>query len=76
MRRDGPDHRAFTRRGAQQWTVSRLHQEGVMAKDPVCRMNVDEKEAITSTHGGKTYYFCSANCQSAFDKDSGKYAKS
>jgi YHS domain-containing protein len=47
-----------------------------MAKDPVCGMTVDEKKAITSTHGGKTYYCCCANCKAAFDKDPGRFAKS
>ena len=33
-----------------------------MAKDPVCGMNVNEKQATTAAHGGKTYYFCSRCC--------------
>jgi YHS domain-containing protein len=45
-----------------------------MAKDPVCGMEVDEKKAAaTSTHEGKTYYFCAKGCKNAFDKEPEKY---
>ena len=45
-----------------------------MAKDPVCGMNVDEKTAAaTATHGGKTYYFCSAGCKEKFIKNPQQY---
>ena len=45
-----------------------------MAKDPVCKMEVDEKKAVaTSTHEGKTYYFCAQWCKNAFDKEPEKY---
>lgn len=47
-----------------------------MAKDPVCRMDVDEKSAKYKTeYKGKTYYFCAPGCKKAFEKDPGKYAK-
>ncbi len=47
-----------------------------MAKDPVCNMMVDEKTAkLKSEYQGKTYYFCSASCNSTFDKNPAKYAK-
>ncbi len=39
-----------------------------MAKDPVCRMLVEEKTAFTSTYQGKTYYFCSLDCKEIFEK--------
>jgi len=43
-------------------------------KDPVCGMMVDEKKTkLTSTHGDKTFYFCSASCKTTFDKDSHRY---
>ena len=46
-----------------------------MAKDPVCGMNVDEKKAAGKvSHKGKTYYFCSANCKTQFEKAPEKYA--
>jgi len=48
----------------------------IMAKDPVCGMNVDEKKAAaTAVHGGKTYYFCSAACKATFEKAPAKYVK-
>ncbi len=41
-----------------------------MAIDPVCGMEVDEGSAQwTSEYQGKTYYFCSPGCTSAFDKE-------
>ncbi len=43
-----------------------------MAKviDPVCGMTIDtETTQHTSENGGTTYYFCSAGCKRAFDKD-------
>jgi Cu+-exporting ATPase len=45
-----------------------------MAKDPVCKMKVDEKTAVaTSEYKGKTYYFCAVGCKKAFDADPKKY---
>jgi Cu+-exporting ATPase len=47
-----------------------------MAKDPVCGMEVDEQKAAAKVeHGGKTYYFCSPGCKTAFEKDPEKYAQ-
>jgi YHS domain-containing protein len=38
-----------------------------MAKDPVCRMEVDEKKAAaTYEYKGKTYYFCAVGCKDRF----------
>jgi YHS domain-containing protein len=37
-----------------------------MAKDPVCKMEVDEKKAAKEKYEGRTYYFCSPSCQWAF----------
>jgi P-type Cu+ transporter len=45
-----------------------------MAKDPVCNMDVDEKNAAdTSVYKGKTYYFCAKGCKEKFDKDPEKF---
>ena len=45
-----------------------------MQKDPVCGMMVDEKKTkLSSTHEGKSFYFCSAACKTGFDKDPKKY---
>ena len=45
-----------------------------MAKDPVCGMEVDEKEAAgKSEYKGVTYYFCSPGCKTGFDENPEKY---
>ena len=39
-----------------------------MAIDPVCGMEVDEQSASgKSERDGKTYYFCSQECQEEFE---------
>ena len=44
------------------------------ATDPVCGMTVDPATASEHTqHGGATYYFCSAGCREAFEKDPARY---
>jgi YHS domain-containing protein len=35
-------------------------------KDPTCGMEVDEATALQSVRDGKTYYFCSDQCQQTF----------
>jgi hypothetical protein len=43
-----------------------------MAKDPVCGMDVDEKEATYKiNHEGGDYYFCSRHCMEKFIRDNG-----
>ncbi|MBI5560514.1 MAG: YHS domain-containing protein [Deltaproteobacteria bacterium] len=43
-----------------------------MAKDPVCGMEVTEKDAQRMTHiGHETYYFCSKACQEQFELKEG-----
>jgi Cu+-exporting ATPase len=45
-----------------------------MAKDPVCKMDVDPKSAAgQSLHRGQTYYFCAVDCKTKFDADPEKY---
>ena len=45
-----------------------------MAKDPVCGMDVEEKNAAaTSEYNGQTYYFCAKVCKKAFDEEPAKY---
>jgi len=45
-----------------------------MVKDPVCGMDIDPKTAAgKSEYKGQTYYFCSAGCKKAFDKEPDKY---
>jgi len=46
-----------------------------MAQDPVCGMSVDPHTTPhRAEHGGRTFYFCSANCRAKFAADPGKYA--
>ncbi len=48
-----------------------------MARDPVCGMEIDERKAAgSSVYKGRTYYFCSQGCKSAFEKDPDKYLAS
>jgi P-type Cu+ transporter len=45
-----------------------------LQKDTVCGMMVDEKKTkLTSKHDNKTFYFCSTECKTRFDKDPHKY---
>lgn len=45
-----------------------------MAKDPVCKMNVDESKATaTAKYEGKTYYFCSESCKVRFVEQPTEY---
>jgi Cu+-exporting ATPase len=38
-----------------------------MAKDPICGMVIDKSTALKVERGGRTYYFCSPNCQRTFE---------
>ncbi|MEK7871056.1 MAG: YHS domain-containing protein [Nitrospirota bacterium] len=52
------------------------YKEVEMAKDPICGMDVDEKNApATSNYKGKTYYFCVKACKERFDKSPEKFIK-
>jgi len=43
-----------------------------MAKDPVCGMEVDEKESQFYTHcEHETFYFCSKSCKDQFEQEKG-----
>lgn len=47
-----------------------------MATDPVCKMSIIEESAQHKVeYQGKKYYFCSAACRNAFEKNPGKYLK-
>src|SRR3989337_1624213 len=49
-----------------------------MAKDPVCGMIVDEKTALNSEIGARTFCFCSPTCLNTFanpEKELGKLKK-
>ncbi len=46
-----------------------------MTRDPVCGMQMEEKDAAGKTdYKGRTYYFCSADCKAAFEKEPQRYA--
>jgi YHS domain-containing protein len=46
----------------------------VMAKDPVCHMEVDEKKAAaTYEYKGKTFYFCAVGCRDKFAQTPEKF---
>ncbi|HXG52757.1 MAG TPA: YHS domain-containing protein [candidate division Zixibacteria bacterium] len=47
-----------------------------MATDPVCKMEVDEKAPPGGkvNYWGKIFYFCTAQCRTAFRRDPDKYA--
>jgi YHS domain-containing protein len=47
-----------------------------MAKDPVCGMQVDDKNAkATAEHQGQKYQFCSTDCKQAFERNPDQYAR-
>lgn len=46
-----------------------------MAKDPVCGMIVDEKAALSSEIGGRSFYFCSTTCLNTFANPEKELAK-
>jgi Cu+-exporting ATPase len=42
----------------------------VQVTDPVCKMVIEEKDAVgSSVYKGVTYYFCTESCKEHFDKD-------
>jgi YHS domain-containing protein len=43
------------------------------AVDPVCGMTVATREAKTSVHEGRIYYFCSQNCREKFETSPASY---
>jgi Cu+-exporting ATPase len=46
----------------------------MMARDPICGMDVDRDQAAArSEHGGRTFYFCSMACKTQFDKNPAQY---
>lgn len=47
-----------------------------MKKDPVCGMQVDEKNAVSSQKGGQTQYFCSTDCKNKYENNPEQYKQS
>jgi Cu+-exporting ATPase len=49
---------------------------GIMTKDPVCGVNVDEKKSEFHTQfAGRKYSFCSEDCKAEFEADPDEYAE-
>ena len=49
----------------------------LMTTDPVCKMDIDEKEAeFSSQYAGRRYYFCSEECKDSFEGQPERYAAS
>jgi Cu+-exporting ATPase len=47
-----------------------------MVKDPVCGMQVEERQAKASAqHQGRTFYFCSTECREQFQQEPDRYAR-
>ena len=47
-----------------------------MAKDPVCEMEVNEREAAaTYEYKGENYYFCAVGCKEKFAQNPEKFLK-
>ena len=40
-----------------------------MVQDPVCKLYIPKREAMTSVHSGTTYYFCSRECMHKFKSE-------
>jgi YHS domain-containing protein len=49
---------------------------GRMPFDPVCRMDLDDQNAVASSdYQGKVYWFCAHTCKEAFDEDPERYLR-
>lgn len=47
-----------------------------LVKDPVCGMEIDPEDAAAETeYQGKTYYFCSEQCQETFQANPNNYVQ-
>ncbi len=44
------------------------------ARDPVCGMTVDRRQAEAAEHGGKRHFFCGPGCRARFEDDPERYA--
>jgi YHS domain-containing protein len=48
--------------------------EEIMGLDPVCKMEVNPASAAAQSEwGGQSFYFCSAECKSRFDREPQRY---
>jgi YHS domain-containing protein len=44
------------------------------ARDPVCKMTVDRRKALSLDHGGRSYFFCGPGCRAKFEAEPERYA--
>lgn len=53
-----------------------LKERRWMVKDPVCGMEVDEKNVTDKfEYLDATHYFCSSGCKAAFEQDPARYTE-
>ncbi len=61
------------RRAIQDWGKNGKDQtlpgKDVMIQDPVCKVYIAAGSAVAERVGGQTYYFCSKECASKFQKE-------
>ena len=48
---------------------------GERVKDLVCQIDLSKDGALTQSHEGGTYYFCSEACRDRFQTNPDKYLK-
>jgi P-type Cu+ transporter len=44
-----------------------------MKVDPVCKMKVEERGAVTLEHNGEIFHFCCSSCKAVYEKNPSKY---
>jgi Cu+-exporting ATPase len=56
-------------------TFGDRRETGLLARDPVCGMDVEIARAAASTdYEARTYYFCSLQCKQDFERQPEMYA--
>jgi YHS domain-containing protein len=55
-------------KGAKPSFTQAPRQISEMVQDPVCKVYVPKKEALSLEHGGTRHYFCSRSCLEKFQK--------
>jgi len=48
----------------------------MLAVDPVCKMKVNPRTALSAAYQGTSYYFCAPSCKHLFGKDPERYLSS
>jgi YHS domain-containing protein len=61
--------------GSRILDLNRTIRRMLMTKDPVCKMEIDEKQTnFHSEYGGRKFHFCSEECKDTFDSQPERYA--